>query len=78
MNQTVLNAIGKILQLAVVADLEYQQAKTSGAASLLLPNNFENALAAIGQIFATPAPTPAPVTSAPVTSAPIVSPVSEV
>ena len=59
------NFIGKSLQLAVLADIEYANAKANGTASLLLPNNFETAIAAIAEIFHPPVPVPVSDPSAP-------------
>jgi len=48
------NVLGKILQLAVLADIEYANAKAGGVATLLQPGNFEATIAGIAQIFAPP------------------------
>ena len=51
----------QFLELAIVADAEYANAKTNGTATLLQPANFQNAILAVSQILAaTPATTPAP------------------
>ena len=47
MKPTLISAIGTFLQLAVIADLEYGQAKANGTASLLQPGNFQSALNAV-------------------------------
>lgn len=56
MTSAQLALLGKILQLAAVADLEYEQAKTNGASTLLQPGNFDSILLAITTIFVAPAP----------------------
>jgi indole-3-glycerol phosphate synthase len=57
---TVSSVFGTILKGALIADIEYEQAKASGASTLLEPNNFQAALAAVDQVFTPSAPaTPA-------------------
>ena len=68
MDKTMNAALLKFLQLAILADAEYEQAQIAGKSSLLAPNNFQNAILAVAQIFA-PASTPAPV--APAASVPV-------
>jgi hypothetical protein len=56
-----LSFISKVLQLAMIADLEYQTAKTNGTATLLQPGNFDSTLSMIATILA-PAPAAVPLT----------------
>ena len=49
------SAFLKFLQLALLADVEYENAKVNGTATLLAPGNFQASILAISAIFA-PAP----------------------